>query len=108
MFTISMLYVMTVVFMAMTNQYADFWWRNAISFLGSKTSMLLTAIVFCRSTRGILSLFSMLLLIVCSVNLTNEILYVFKVCDTDSYSLIFVETVIVFFLIKLYKNYARG
>ncbi len=107
MFTVSMLYILTIVFMALTNDYAKYDWRNNISFFGTKTSMLLTAIVFFRSTRGLLSFFAMALLIVCCVNSINEFLYIFKVCNTDSYLLIFIETVLVFLALIAYKLWRK-
>lgn len=107
-FSVSWLYILTNVFMLLTKQYEAYEWRNIISFLGTKTSMLFTAIVFFRMVKGWLSLFTWLLLLFCIVNVFNEILFSFKIVDLNSFRTMLNEMVFVLVLFILYKKYGRG
>lgn len=107
MFCASWLYVLTNAFMILTKEFEAYEWRNIISFIGTKSSMLLASIVFFRLSKGWLSLFTCLLLF-CMVNVFNEILYSFKIADLNSFLTILYEMLFILLLFILYKKYGRG
>jgi len=107
-FAVSLLYVLTNVFMLLTKQYEALPIRNSIFFMGTKTSMLLASIVFFRSVRGWLSFFTVILLSFCVVNVFNEILYVLQIADVNSFLTILYEMAFILLLFIIYKKYGRG
>ena len=106
MFFITLIYISTMVFIALTKQYEASEMRNNLSFIGNKSSMLLTAIVFFRQSKGLLKIFIFALLSFCIVNVGNEFLNIFKIVNTDAALCMFIESVLILLSVILYRIYA--
>lgn len=103
-FTTSVIFVLWALFMMLTKQYEQETWRNDIYFISLKTAILINAITYFRLSKGALTAFTMSYLTVSITLLLNELFYVFKICNTDSYKFILIEIFSIFITLFVYRK----
>lgn len=105
--SLSLVYIFTTIFMALTKHLEAVELRNSICYIGDKTTDLLAGLVLFRATKGVVHLFSVAFLAVAIIRLFNDLLFVFHIVDVNSFFIILVEFTLVFISLIIYKMYGR-